>query len=147
MINKKVDSATHVLKGAVQNVLGATLTTATFAEEEQGRLTVEFDRQPTEEEMKRVEEKAKNKIKENVEIKILEMQRDEAEKKFGNKIYDKFPIPVHIKKLKIVVIEDWNWNCCIGQHYQTTGEIGSLKIRKWRFRNTRNELEISFDVT
>lgn len=146
MINIKVDSATHVLKGAVQKVLGATITTGVFAEGDHGRLTVEFDREPTEEEMKRAEEEANNKIKENVEIKILEMQRDEAEKEFGDKIYDKFPVPAHIKNLKIVVIDEWNWNCCIGQHYKTTGELVNIKISKWRFRNSRNELEISFDV-
>ncbi|MFH1331945.1 MAG: alanyl-tRNA editing protein [archaeon] len=146
MINIKVDSAMHVFKGAVQKVLGASITTGTFTEGDHGRLTVEFDREPTEEEIKKVEEEANNKIKENVEIKILDMHRDEAEKEFGNKIYDKFPVPAHIKDLKIVVIEDWNWNCCIGQHYKTTGEIGTIKISKWRFRNTRNELEISFDV-
>ncbi len=146
MINIKVDSALHVIKGAVQKVLGATLTTGVFAEGNHGRLSVEFNREPTEEEMQKVEEEANNKIKENAEIKVLEMQRDEAEKEFGNKIYDKFPVPAHIKQLKIVVIEDWNWNCCIGQHYKTTGEIETIKIAKWRFRANRNELEISFDV-
>jgi len=146
MINIKVDSATHILKGAVQKVLGATLTTGVFAEGNHGRLTVEFDREPREEEMKRAEEEANNKIKENVEIKILNMQREDAEKEFGDKIYDKFPVPSHIKDLKIVVIEGWNWNCCIGQHHKTTGEVGTIKIAKWRFRNSRNELEISFDV-
>ena len=74
------------------------------------------------------------------------MQRDEAEKEFGNKIYDKFPLPAHIKDLKVVVIDDWNWNCCIGLHYERTSEIGTIKIAKWRFRNTKNELEISFDA-
>ncbi len=74
------------------------------------------------------------------------MQRDVAEKQFGNKIYDKFPIPSHIKDLKIVVIDNWNWNCCIGQHFEKTGEIGTIKIIKTRFRNSRNELEISFDI-
>ncbi|MEM4244947.1 MAG: alanyl-tRNA editing protein [Candidatus Nanoarchaeia archaeon] len=142
----KVDSALHVLKGAVQKVLGASLTTGVFAEGNHGRLTVEFDREPTEEEMQKVEEEANKKIKENAEIKILEMQRDEAEKEFGNKIYDKFPVPSHIKQLKIVVIEGWNWNCCIGQHFKTTGEIGNIKIAKWRFRKNKNELEIPFDV-
>ncbi len=146
MINIKVDSALHVFKGAVQKVLGASLTIGTFAEGDHGRLTVEFDREPTQEEMQKVEEEANNKIKENAEIKILEMKRDEAEKEFGNKIYDKFPVPAHIKDLKIVVIEDWNWNCCIGQHYKTTGGIVTIKIANWRFRGNRNELEISFDV-
>jgi len=143
--NIKVDSALHVLKGAVQKVLNAPLTTGTYAENDHGRLTVEFDRDINEQEILEIEKQANEKIQENVPIQVIDMQRDTAEKQFGNKIYDKFPIPAHIKNLKVVVIEDWN--CCIGQHFQKTGEIGTIKITKTRFRNSRNELEISFDIS
>lgn len=144
--NIKVDSALHVLKGAVQKVLNATITTGTYAENDHGRLTVEFDRDPTKSEIQEIEKQANDKIKENVDIKVFDIQREQAEQQFGNKIYDKFPVPSHIKNLKVVVIDNWNWNCCIGQHYQKTSEIGKIEVRKWRFRNTKNELEISFDV-
>jgi alanyl-tRNA synthetase len=146
MINIKVDSALHVLKGAVQKVINAPITTSVFAENDHGRLVIEFDRDITEQEIQQIEKEANNKIQENVSIKVLDIQREQAEQQFGNKIYDKFPVPAHIKNLKVVVIDDWNWNCCIGQHFAKTGEIGSIKIIKTRFRNSRNELEISFDV-
>jgi len=144
--NIKIDSALHVLKGAVQKVLNATITTNVYAENDHGRLTVEFNRNPSQEEIQEIENQANSKIKENVPIQVLDMQREQAEQQFGNKIYDKFPIPAHIKNLKVVVIDNWNWNCCIGQHFSKTGEIGTIKITKIRFRNSRNELEISFDV-
>ncbi|MCX6711713.1 MAG: alanyl-tRNA editing protein [Candidatus Woesearchaeota archaeon] len=147
MINIKVDSALHVLKGAVQKVLNATITTGVYAENDHGRLTVEFDRDINEQEILEIEKQANAKIQENVPIQVLDMQRAQAEQQFGNKIYDKFPIPSHIKNLKVIVIDDWNWNCCIGQHFQKTGEIGTIKITKTRFRNSRNELEISFDIS
>jgi Ser-tRNA(Ala) deacylase AlaX len=146
VLNIKIDSALHVLKGAAQKVLNATITTGVYAENDHGRLVVEFTRDPSEQEIQQIEKQANNKIQENVDIKVLDMQRDAAEQQFGNKIYDKFPVPAHIKNLKIVVIEDWNWNCCIGQHFQKTSEIGIIKIIKTRFRNSRNELEISFDI-
>lgn len=147
MINIKVDSALHVLKGAVQKVLNASITTGVYAKNDHGRLTVEFNRDITKSEIQEIEKQVNNKIKENVEIKVLDMQREQAEQQFGNKIYNKFPIPTHIKNLKIVVIDGWNWNCCIGQHFEKTGEIGTIKITKTRFRNSRNELEISFDIS
>jgi alanyl-tRNA synthetase len=144
--NPKVDSALHVIKGAVQKVTGATVTTAVGADRNLGRLAVEFERDLTEDEKKRIEELANGKIKENVEVQTLRMARGEAESKFGNLMYDKFPVPGHIKELTIVFIPDWNVNCCIGEHTKTTGEIGSIRIRKTKFKGTKKELEIAFEV-
>ncbi|RLI80877.1 alanyl-tRNA editing protein [Archaeoglobales archaeon] len=144
--NPKVDSALHVLKGAVQKVLGTWLTTSVFAEGNKGRLTVEYDGKPTQEHMREIEKLANQKIAENVPIEMFEMEREEAEKKFGRIIYDKFPVPSHVKRLTITRIKDWNINCCLGPHVKTTGEIGKIKILKWRARRSRKELEISFEV-
>jgi len=144
--DSKVDTALHVLKGAVQNVLGASVTANVYGEEGKGRLTVEFDRKPTEEEISEIEKKANEKIKEDVPVEILEMNRTDAEEKFGKIIYDKFPVPSHITKLKIARIKEWNINCCIGKHLRSTGELEEIKILKHRFRESRKELEISFLV-
>jgi alanyl-tRNA synthetase len=146
MKNPKVDSALHVIKGAVQKVTGATVTTAVGADRNLGRLTVEFDRDLTEDEKEKIEELANEKIKENVEVQVLLMARDEAERKFGNLMYDKFPVPSYIKELTIVFIPEWNVNCCIGEHTKTTGEIGSIRIRKTRFKSAKKEVEIAFEV-
>ncbi len=144
--NPKVDSALHVLKGAVERVLGTPLTTSVYAEGNNGRLTVEFGESPTEEQIAEIENLANQKIAENVPIETFEMDRAEAEEKFGKAMYDKYPVPEHIKKLSILRIKDWNLNCCIGPHLNTTGEIGSIKIIKVRPRLARKELEISFEV-
>ena len=144
--NPKVDSALHVLKGAVQKTTGATVTTEVWQEGNLGRLTVEIHRNISETEQIEIEKLANEKIRENVEIQILKMNRDEAEKKFGNAMYDKFPVPAHIKDLTILYIPDWNVNCCIGEHTHTTGEIGTLRIRKTRYREKKKELEIGFEV-
>ena len=74
------------------------------------------------------------------------MDRDEAEKKFGDIIYDKFRVPEHIRKLKISQIKDWNLNCCACEHTNTTGEVGKITILKYRFRDSKQQLEISFLV-
>ncbi|ALV63357.1 Alanyl-tRNA synthetase domain protein [Thermococcus sp. 2319x1] len=59
---------------------------------------------------------------------------------------DLFPIPEEVRTLRVVVIEDWNVNACNKEHTKTTGEIGSIEIRKVRFRKAKELLEISFDV-
>ena len=146
MGDPRVDSALHVIKGAIQKVLGAELTTSVYAEGNKGRITVEYSGKPDERQIREIEELANRKIQEDVPIEVLEMDRDEAENTFGNIIYDKFPVPPHARKLKIVHIRDWNINCCAGEHVKTTGEIGRIKIRKVRARQKRGELEISFEV-
>ncbi len=54
--NPKVDSALHVIKGAVEKVTGATVTSAVGADRNLGRLTVEFERDLREDEKKKIEE-------------------------------------------------------------------------------------------
>lgn len=144
--NPKVDSALHVLKGAVQKVLNTPLTTSVYAEENKGRLTVEYAEKPAEMQMQEIEKLANEKIKENASIEMFQIDRKEAENKYGNIIYDKFPVPSHIQNLTLTEIKDWNINCCLGPHVKTSAEIGAIKILKYRARQNRNELEISFEV-
>jgi Ser-tRNA(Ala) deacylase AlaX len=44
------------------------------------------------------------------------------------------------------MIENWNINCCLGPHHSSTGDIPPISIRKWRYRDSKNELEISFEL-
>ncbi|MBN1390178.1 MAG: alanyl-tRNA editing protein [Candidatus Thermoplasmatota archaeon] len=143
-MNKDVDSALHVLKGAVQDVLGATLTTSVFADGPKGRLTVEMGQNPSDEEMQMVEESANRKIEQNVPIEMFRMDREKAELTYGDIIYDRFPIPEEVKELTLTMIGGWNINCCRGPHHKRTGTVPSIRIVKWRHRPARRELEISF---
>ncbi|HDD31371.1 MAG TPA: alanyl-tRNA editing protein, partial [Thermococcus litoralis] len=43
-------------------------------------------------------------------------------------------------------IDGWNVNACNKEHTKTTGEIGRIKIKKVRFRKSKELLEISFDI-
>ncbi len=144
----RTHTALHVLKGAVVKVLGneAKWTASVYVDGNHGRLTVKFNRKPSNEEIKEIEELTNRKIRENVPIKIYDLPREEAEKRFGEDMYDLFPIPESIRNLKVVVIEDWNVNACNKEHTEFTGEIGEIKIKKVRFRKSKNLLEISFDV-
>ncbi|MCO6040578.1 alanyl-tRNA editing protein [Thermococcus alcaliphilus] len=147
-VEVKTHTALHVLKGAVVKVLGeeAKWTASVYVSGNHGRLTVKFNRKPAEEEIKEIESRANEKIKEDVPIFVYELPKKEAEKRFGEDMYDLFPIPEEVRTLRVVVIEDWNVNACNKEHTKTTGEIGEIKIRKVRFRKAKELLEISFDV-
>jgi alanyl-tRNA synthetase len=142
----RTHSALHVLKGAVQRVLGASLTTSVYVSGSHGRLTVQIDRRPTDLEMARVEQATNEKIAEGSEVLEFEMEKAEAEGHFGNAIYDLFPVPSGVTRLKIVRIPDWNVNCCNERHVENTLQVGKVRLGKPRFRNSKRELEIDFDL-
>ncbi len=135
-----------MLKGAAQKVLGTNLTASVYVSGERGRLTVQSVRKPTQEEMRRVEQEANAAIGEGAELLEFEMEREEAEKHFGEAIYDLFPVPKEVPLLSIVRIPDWNVNCCKEKHVENTSQIGEIKLEGTRFRNNKHVLGISFHL-
>jgi len=149
----RTHTALHVLKGAVVKVLGsdAMWTASTYVHGKHGRLTVKFNRKPTSDEIRAIEELANRKIEEDLKIEVKVLPRDEAERIYGNIIYDLFPVPEHIRELSIVIVYDtdgsiWNINACNKRHTSSSKYIGCIKIRKTRFRVSKQLLEISFDI-
>ncbi|HKT21078.1 MAG TPA: alanyl-tRNA editing protein [Nitrososphaerales archaeon] len=142
----RTHSAVHVVKGAVQKVLGAKWTASVYVSGKHGRLTVQFDRKPSDEELRSIELEANQKVSEGAEVLEFEMERQEAEGHFGDAIYDLFPVPGEVSLLKIVRIPDWNINCCNERHVDSTSEVGRLRLGKPRFRNSKRELEFEFDL-
>jgi len=150
-----VNTALHVLKGAIVKVLHTPLTTGTEAQKKnEGRISVEYslDNAPTKEQLNKIEELANDKIKEKVEIKYFKMERSAAEEKYSKNlvnetyIYDKFPVPPEIKEVNIVEIPDWNVNCSAGPLLSNTGEIKPIKIKRTNHRATKKELEFVFEL-
>jgi alanyl-tRNA synthetase len=144
----RAHTALHIVKGAVVKVLGeeAKWTASTYVKGNRGVLVVKFNRKPTGEEIAKIEHLANEKVKENVPIEVYELPREEAERRFGEEMYDLFPVPPEVKTLRVVVIDGWNVNACNKEHTKTTGEVGKIKIRKVRFRQSKGLLEISFKV-
>ena len=149
LVEQQFAGSKMLASGAVVQVLGrgAKWSASTYSQGTHGGLTVQFDRKPTEEEMSRIEEVANQKIMENASTEVHEMSRADAEAKWGDDIYDVFPLPVELKVVKIFHIPGWNVNTCEKQHCAKTGELGRLKIGKWRYRSNKQLLEMSFDVT
>ena len=147
-VEVRTHTALHVLKGAVVKVLGekAKWTASTYVKGNRWVLAVKFNRKPMLEEIPEIERLANEKVPENVPIEVYELPREEAEKRFGEDMYDLFPVPEEVKTLKVVVIEGWNVNACNKEHTRTTGGNGEIKIGKVRSRRGKELLEISFEV-
>jgi len=145
-LDTRSHTAIHIVKGAVVKVLGAKWSTSAYSSRGHGGLTVQYDRKPSEEEIQLIEKQANIKVQENQQIEIYEMSRKMAETRWGQEIYDLFPLPIEIKKLKIFYLPGWNVNTCGKEHTLSTTEVGAIKIKKWRFRAPKRFLELSFDV-
>jgi alanyl-tRNA synthetase len=145
-IEIRTHTALHVVKGAVRKVLGAKWTASTWVSKGHGRITVQLFNKPGESDMKEIFRLANEKIVEGVPVKMEVLSREEAEKKYGDEIYDLFPIPAEVKELKIVIIEGWSINACNKPHTSTTAEIGEIEMCDWRFRRVKNLLEVSFNL-
>jgi len=154
-IESRTHTGLHILKGAVYRVLGAKWTSGVHVSDSHGRLTVRFDRKPSDVEVAHIESETNKKIQENVSVEVLEMDRAEAEARWGDFIYDVFPLPSTITRPTILYIPDqnapegqdfWNVNACNKTHTRTTGEVGPIQISKWRYRPSKQLLEISFDI-
>ena len=147
-IEIRTHTALHIVKGAIVKVLGndAKWSTSAGVNGSHGRIAVEFNRKPTEEEIAEIQRKVDQKITEDAPIEIHELSRRAAEDRWGDWIYDKFPLPEFIQQLSVFYLPDWNVNACNKQHTETTGQIGSIKITKTRYRNSKQVLEVSYEV-
>jgi alanyl-tRNA synthetase len=145
-LEARTHTALHVVKGAIYKVLGAKWSTSAAAEGGHGRIAVEFDRKPTDEEEAAIRRLVDEKIREDAPIEILELTRRDAEARFGDLIYDKFPLPESIQGLRVFHLPGWNVNACNKEHTGSTGEIGKVTISKIRYRGGKGVLEVSLDV-
>lgn len=147
-MESRIHTALHILKGAARKTLGddAKWTAGVHTTEDGGKLSLQFNRKPTEDEISEIEAQTNSLIRQNLEIETHQMSQDEAREQFGEEHLDLFPIPETIKTLTIVEIKNWNINACNKAHTKTTGEVGPISIRKIRFRKTKQRLEISFAI-
>ena len=147
-IEVRTHTALHIVKGAIVKVLGpdAKWSTSAGVDRSHGRIAVEFNRKPTYEELTEIQTKVDEKIAEDAVIEIHELSRKDAEERWGDWIYDKFPLPESIQQLSVLYLPDWNVNACNKQHTETTGQVGSIRITKTRYRNSKQVLEVSYEV-
>ena len=127
-------TATHIINAAAQKVLGKHVWQAgSDVDVDKARLDITHYKRISREELKEIERVANEIVLNNYNVKSVFMDRNEAEEKFGFRIYQGGVVPGNI--LRIVIIEDENGNivdveACGGTHCQNTGEVGFIKIIK-----------------
>ena len=122
-------TATHIVLGAARRVLGKHVWQAGAQKGvNQSRLDITHHKKITEEERRKIEELANFLVMENRPVNKFNVNRTDAEKKYGFIIYQGGVIPE--PTLRIVEIEGWDVEACGGLHCDYTGEVGLIKITK-----------------
>ena len=120
-------TATHIILGAARRVLGNHVWQAGAEKTvEKGRLDITHHKPLTPEEVRKIEELANRVVDERRPVKAIVMDRNEAEKRYGFRIYQG-GVPMEAR-IRILEVEDWDVEACFGTHLANTGEAGGIKI-------------------
>jgi len=120
-------TATHILNSAARRVLGEHVWQAGAQKDvERSRLDISHYRRLTLDEVHVIERLANCQVMKNLPVKALWVPREEAERKYGFRLYQGGVVPG--REIRIVIVENWDVEADGGTHCKTTGEIGLIKI-------------------
>lgn len=117
-------SAEHLLNGTMDKMFGCGRAFSAHIEKKKSKCDYKFDRNLTQEEINKIEEKVNSII--NADMRIAEefISRDEAAKSFK---LDRLPDEAG-DTLRVIKIGDYDKCLCSGPHINSTKEIGGFKI-------------------
>ncbi|MFZ0966612.1 MAG: DHHA1 domain-containing protein, partial [Candidatus Bathyarchaeia archaeon] len=119
--------ATHLINGAARRVLGQHVWQfGTQKGIDSSRLDISHYRRLTPEEIHKIETLANQAILQNMPVETAWMPRNEAESRYGFRLYQGGAVPG--KEIRVVKTGDWDVEACAGTHLKSTGEIGFIKI-------------------
>ena len=122
-------TATHIINAAARNALGSWVWQhSAFKDVDYARLDITHHSSLKREDIIRIEQLANNIVLANVPIEIEILDRNDAEQRYGFRIYQGGYVPS--RKVRIVKVKDWDIEACAGTHCKRTGEIGLIKIVK-----------------
>jgi len=120
-------TATHIVNSATRRVLGEHIWQAGAQKGfETSRLDISHYRRLTLGEVHEIEKWANSIVMKNVPVKASWVLREEAESKYGFRLYQGGVVPG--REIRIVSVEGWDVEADGGTHVKTTGEIGLIKI-------------------
>ena len=124
---RKHHTAIHLINWAAREVLGRHVWQAGSAKSpEKAHLDITHFKPITQEELKRISELSNQAVQRGHEVKRLILPRLEAEKRFGMRIYQGGAVPA--KELRLIGIDDLDWEACGGLHCRNTSEIGRIIV-------------------
>ena len=123
----KHHTSTHIVMGAARRVLGEHVWQAGSQKgAERSRLDISHFKRLTREEIREIERLANQAVIRNIPVETMWMPREEAEKKYGFRLYQGGVVPG--REIRVVETRDWDVEACGGTHLKNTGEIGFIKI-------------------
>lgn len=120
-------TATHLLLGAARRVLGEHAWQAGAQKGvEVSRLDISHHRRLTREDVERMEQLVNEVVSEGRRVRCSWMPRNEAEKRYGFRLYQGGVAPG--REIRVVEVEGWDAEACGGTHVSKTSEVGMVKI-------------------
>lgn len=123
----KNHTATHLIGGAARRVLGQHVWQyGTQKGIDSSRLDISHYRRLTLEEVQKIETLANQAILQNITVEATWMPRNEAESRYGFRLYQGGAVPG--KEIRVVKTGDWDVEACAGTHLKNSSEVGFIKI-------------------
>jgi len=123
----KHHTSTHIIMGAARRVLGEHVWQAGSQKgAERSRLDISHFKRLTKEEIHEIERLANQAVIRNIPVETTWMPREQAEKKYGFRLYQGGVVPG--REIRVVKTGDWDVEACGGTHLENTGEVGFIKI-------------------
>ena len=120
-------TCTHILNASARKILGSWVWQhSAFKDDGHARLDITHHSALSDAEVAQIEMEANSVIRENLKVSINELERGDAEQKYGFRIYQGGVVPVNA--VRIVKIGDVDVEACGGTHVSRTGDAGLLKI-------------------
>ncbi len=123
----KAHTVTHLINGAARRVLGEHVwQSGTQKGLETSRLDISHYKRLSQEEVHKIELLANGVIAANMKVEIKWYPRNEAEARYGFRLYQGGAVPG--KDIRVVKTGDWDVEACAGTHLGSTLEVGFVKI-------------------
>lgn len=121
---KEMHSLEHILNGTMARLFGTDRPFSSHIETKKSRCDYRFDRNLTSPEVDQLTELVNDVVSQNLPITTSMMPRDQAAQQFN---LTRLPEDAG-QMLRIVHIGDYDHCPCIGQHADSTSELGRLRI-------------------
>ncbi len=120
-------TSTHLMLGAIRRVLGQHAWQAGAEKETtRSRLDISHWERIRPEQLAEIEKLANQRVMENLPVDVLWLPREEAEKRYGFRLYQGGVVPG--RHIRVVRVGEWDVEACGGTHLRSTGEIGLIKV-------------------
>ncbi len=122
-------TGTHIVIAAARKVLGQHIWQAGSQNGlERARIDLSHYKRISQDEIDEIEKLANEIVMQNIDLEIRWLTRDEAEKKYGFRLYQGGVVPG--SQIRVVKIPGIDVQACAGTHLSRTGEVGPIKINK-----------------